>query len=300
MDPIISVLYNPSSSGISDNNVSDLLIAIKKHGFQAKAISLHEPPRKILQKNETLLVVGGDGTLNTVINTLLREEGEPLPHLAVLPAGTANDFSVHLGDEKSYTLEQLLDSIAAKKSFKTDVGCVNGHYFVNVAGAGLLTDVAHSTSGNLKKKLGMLAYYLQAARNLPVYKPFSLELISGSYQQKMEVYLFLVLNSKTAGGLRHLAPKASLSDGKLDILVVKKSGSIPALATLFLKLLEGTHLDDPRTLYFQADKLEARGPHNLETVIDGEQGPPFPLSFSILPGKLHFYYVNPPMHGQEA
>ncbi len=289
----IAVLYNPASSGTSEDNIADLLKAIRKYGFHAEAFSLQQSPNDSLWQKETLLIVGGDGTLNTVVNTLLRKEHKTLPSLAVLPAGTANDFSAHLGEEKAYTLKQLLDSIAAQKTVKTDVGCVNGQFFLNVAGAGLLTDVSHSTSGNLKKKLGMLAYYLQAARNLPAYRSFSLELTTTTFQEKMEVYLFLVLNSKTAGGLRHLAPKASLSDGKLDILVVKKSGSIPGLATLFLKLLEGTHLHDPRTLYFQADKLEAGAPDTLETVIDGEQGPSFPLSFSLLPGKLHFYYVRP-------
>lgn len=270
---------------------------IRSFGFSVEALPLQPSPGQydsgfLQQDVAALIVAGGDGSLNLAVNNLLATAAEAdLPPIGILPWGTANDFACQLGGGQRYTLEQLLGSISCHKMLPADVGRVNGSHFVNVAGGGLLVDIAHNTSVALKKRLGMPAYYLEGARKLPAYRPFPLRLKTESLEVEMEAYLFLVLNSKTAGGFRQLAPLASINDGKLDLVVIKKTTNMTGLFTVIVKILEGRHLEDPHIFYLQAEKLELQGPAELETDIDGEKGPPFPLSFCVLPRRLQFFYI---------
>lgn len=301
--PEIVFIYNPvflnKHPGI---RLTDVLEKIRRFGFSVEAFPIQQgeawkdDPGFLLQDAAALVVAGGDGSLNMAVNALLASSNEgalqPMPPIGIIPWGTANDFAGYLGGGQAYTLEQLLQSIAGRKLLPVDVGQVNGSYFMNVAGGGLLVDIAHKTSVTLKKKMGMLAYYLEGARKFPLYRPFPLYLKTGSFEEEMEVYLFLVLNSKTAGGFRQIAPHASINDGKLDIVIIKKTSPIPGLLNIFAKALEGKHLHDPYILYLQADQLELHGPAALETDIDGEKGPSFPLSFRVLRRRLQFYYID--------
>jgi len=260
-------------------------------GLRVEMVPCSEPPLQealssFHRNTQAIVVAGGDGSLNWVVNTLLSLEVSH-PPLAVLPWGTANDFSSNIL-KSPFSIDKLLGAIGEGRTRRIDVGCINDRFFINVAGAGLLVDVAHNTSSSLKQSIGMLAYYLEGALHLPNYKPFSLSMKHGRKWDEMEADLFLVLNGKTAGGLRNLAPDAELDDGKLDILIVKNSG-IPGLASLLPRLLSGQHTTDSRILYFQEKTISFHAPPWVETDLDGEPGPPFPLHFSILPGRLEFF-----------
>lgn len=222
-----------------------------------------------------------------MVNHLIKGGHEhSCPPLAVLPWGTSNDFADQLAGGV-LIVERLFRAISRGKTLSVDVGCLNGSYFINVAGCGLMVDVAHKTKDTLKQKLGMLAYYLEGARSFPNYKPFTLHLEKEGIKEEVEVYLFLVLNSKGAGGFYHLAPKASFCDGKLDVLLLKNTG-FHALITLLPRLLKGLHGADSRIIYFQAESFKVEGPPELEIDLDGEPGPAFPLFFQTLPRKLKF------------
>ncbi|MDO9535998.1 MAG: diacylglycerol kinase family lipid kinase [Bacillota bacterium] len=233
------------------------------------------------------MVAGGDGSLNWVANTIIKQKLST-PPLAVLPWGTSNDFSYQLVGK--FSMEKMLHALKEGKTRSVDVGCLNNSFFLNVAGAGLLVDVAHKTSSDLKQRLGMLAYYIEGARNLPAYKPFTMNIKKEGKREEIEVFLFLILNSKGAGGLYNLAPHALPDDGKFDILIIKNTG-LPGLITLLPQLLKGTHISNPRINYFQAERFEIEGPSELDTDIDGESGPPLPLSFRVLPRRLQFIVV---------
>jgi len=287
----LKLIYNPPAGrSFGGRNLHSVIKTAALEGFRIEVIPLKkEVMEKALAENSpgtaAIIVAGGDGSLNWVVNTIIKLEKEQ-PPLAVLPWGTSNDFFLQVV-EGQFSVKRLFNSIKSGRTASVDVGCVNDRYFINVAGSGLLVDVAHKTSSNLKQRLGMLAYYLEGAKNLPAYKPFPLYLKRNGKQEKIEVFLFLVMNGKGAGGLRNLAPMASLDDGKLDIVLIK-SKWVTGLISLSWKLGRGQHIDDPRVEYFQAESIEIGGPEDLDTDIDGEPGPPFPLSFSVLPRRLQF------------
>ena len=287
----LKLVFNPSAGeGQSGKNLNAFFMKAAKSGFRVEMVPFKETILENAlcacpQDTRAIVVAGGDGSLNGVVNVLLRQK-PPFPPLAILPWGTANDFFGNV-QESAFSLEKLFDAVIQGKTRQVDVGCLNDKYFINVAGAGLLVDVAHNTSSSLKQSIGMLAYYLEGALNLPAYKPFRLTLEKDNLTEEIDTDLFLVLNGKTAGGVRNLAPKAVMNDGKLDVIIIKKAG-IPGLMSLIPRLIAGQHLTDPRVIYFQTEQLVLHAPSWVETDIDGESGPPFPLYFSVLHKKLDF------------
>ena len=112
---------------------------------------------------EYILIAGGDGTIDTVVNAM-KKRGIEIP-IGIIPVGTANDFAKHLGmpQDAGACVEQILDSYAVG----VDLGKVNDNYFVNVLSTGLFTDVSQKTDTNLKNTIGKLAYYLKGLEELP-------------------------------------------------------------------------------------------------------------------------------------
>jgi len=285
----LKLLYNPL---LPHDAVAKFVHSAEEEGFRVGATPLKQG---VLQKalqvyprdTSAIVVAGGDGSLNWVANSIIKQE-QLTPPLAVLPLGTSNDFSRQLVGK--FSMEKMLHALKQGKTRSVDVGCLNNSFFLNVAGGGLLVDVAHKTSPDLKLRLGMLAYYIEGARSFPTYKPFTLNIQIEGKQEEIEAVLFLILNSTGAGGLYNLAPHALLDDGKFDILVVKNTG-LPGLITLLPQLLKGTHINSPQISYFQAERLEIEGPSDLDTDTDGEIGPPLPLSLRVLPRRLEFIVV---------
>jgi diacylglycerol kinase (ATP) len=230
---------------------------------------------------EYVLAAGGDGTFHRVVNCLLKHDSPP--PLGLIPAGTANDFAVNLGLPDLETTLKVLDF---KQTVAVDVGRIGGSCFINVASAGLLTDISYKMDQRLKNTLGRLAYYLKGVAELPNFKSVPVEvkrrdreIFSG------EVLLFLILNGKGAGNFRSVAPRASLNDGLLDCIFFKKSPVIDFLNLVF-KVAAGKHLDDPNILYVQLDSMSVHSPEKIGTDLDGEEGPPLPWQVDVLPRKL--------------
>ncbi len=298
----LKFIFHPQvSSPFSGNKkIEDFIIKAARYGYRVETIPLKEKGlekslESLFPETAAIVVAGGDGSLNWVVNTLLKKN-EHHPPVGILPWGTSNDFAEVLSGRVDYSPDDLLSAIKNGQLQKVDLGCVNGErYFLNVAGAGLLVDVAHKTSSTFKQRMGMLAYYLEGARSFPAYKPFNLRIrFPGGREKKAEVYLFLVLNGRGAGGFRCLAPNASLDDGLMDLLIFKNLGGIPGLLPLFPRIMKGLHLDDPRVEYYQGKEFSIDGPLGLDTDIDGETGPPFPLSIIVHPKKMQFFSPGRP------
>lgn len=227
---------------------------------------------------DAVLAAGGDGTIHQVINILQREKIE-LP-LGIIPAGTANDLAFHLG--MSPNIEKSCEMLLHSSVGTMDLGKVNDIYFVNVASAGLLTDVAYNTSLKFKQIAGKLAYYLKGLEKIPLLRsvPMRFEWEGGVIEE--EVLLFLILNGSAAGGFTTLAPNTRIEDGKLDVLIFK-SCAFTELVNLFIMLLRGEHLKSDKLRYFQTEKFfKIECAAGVPTDLDGEPGPQFPLEIKVV------------------
>ncbi|MCL1884054.1 MAG: YegS/Rv2252/BmrU family lipid kinase [Defluviitaleaceae bacterium] len=239
-----------------------------------------------LEDNEMLVIAGGDGTINMVINTMKRfEKNSPL---GIIPAGTANDFAAFLDMPKEP--RAAAEIIAKGRVVSADLGCANGQYFVNVCGGGLFINVSHSMSNdNLAKSIfGKLAYYIKGLGQLPNITPLRLKITTQSATYEEDFALFLVLNTEGCGGFNKISPGASVRDGLLDF-VAFRSMAMKDIAGIFLKIIAGEHLDDPRVLFSHETSVEIEylGTDRIDTDVDGEPGPKMPLKITCEKGALN-------------
>lgn len=254
---------------ISKNcSIDDAFLDIKEGGYQY------------------ILVAGGDGTVDSVVNTMARL-GISLP-IAILPVGTANDFSKFLGIPTD--VEQACKQIVNSQVTTVDLGKINDKYFVNVASTGFFTDVSQKTDNNLKNSIGKLAYYLKGLEELPNFRPLKVKVESKEVSFEGNMYLMLVFNGKTAGNF-NLATKASVEDGKLDVIIFKATKFYEVIP-LLIKVFRGEHLDSENVIYFETEELFVECNEEIVTDIDGEKGPDFPLNIKCIKGGLKILGVK--------
>lgn len=235
---------------------------------------------------EYILLAGGDGTVDSVVNTMKRRNID-LP-VGILPLGTANDFAKFLGLPAS--ISKCTDQILASTPKEIDLGMVNDKYFVNVLSTGLFTDVSQKTDVNLKNTIGKLAYYLKGIEQIPNFRKLKMKISTENGEKELDMYLMLVFNGKTAGNFK-LATEAKMDDGLLDIIVFK-AVSVPELIPLFIRVLRGEVINNHRVEYFQTDKIIIESDEHIVTDIDGEKGPDFPLEVKCVKGGLKVLGIN--------
>ena len=145
-----------------------------------------------------ILVAGGDGTVNYVVNMLKRRNLD-LP-VAVLPTGTANDFANTLGVPSD--IEKACRRILGGEIRRVDLGRANDEYFVNVFSCGLFTDVSQKTPTILKNTFGKLAYYFGGLGELPNFRKMHISIESDGGNYEGPSLIFFVFNGRTAGQMR--------------------------------------------------------------------------------------------------
>lgn len=230
---------------------------------------------------EHLLVAGGDGTVNRLVN-YLREHNLTLP-LALLPMGTANDFAHLIG--MSDNLDEACQSILKGQVRNIDLGRVNGTYFVNVLSCGLFTDVSQKTPTALKNTLGKLAYYVSSLGELPSFRKMNITVTSDEVTFRGSCLLLLVFNGRTAGNLK-LARHSSAEDGVFDVLIIRGENIVESLKNVFHFLVKRKEAAYPSDIvYFQTRRLHIENDQPTSDV-DGERGPDFPLDIECLAGGL--------------
>lgn len=242
-----------------------------------------------------VVAVGGDGTLNEVTNGLvLSESNTPL---AIISAGTVNDFATYMKlPQTPVAFCKMLKNFQTKK---VDIGKVNNEYFINVLAAGMLTDIAYKVPKDKKAVLGKMAYYLEGVKEFP--KQFSqnmtLTFQSKEYNNTLDIMVFLVTNSKSVGGFADAAPLASVSDGYLDVLILKKMSLLLDAPDLLFKWSQGDHPKHPAIEYFQTKHLTVlptKKTAELAIDYDGEileEG--LPVDISIIPEALTLIIDRP-------
>ncbi len=232
-----------------------------------------------------LIVVGGDGTVNEIVNGLA--DGSHATPLAIYPAGTVNDFASALKLPRDVT--DFCDMIKQMKTRSVDVGRAGSHHFLNVAAGGMLTDVAYKVPSEAKTVLGKLAYLISGAIDLQSqrFKPVRIQMVSKERTVNEDILLFVVSNSKSVGGFRYLAPKASVSDGLLDVLVIHKQ-NVFELMPVLMQMMNGDHITNNRITYFQTSHIEiiCEESCKIPLDLDGEQGSNLPVTIDVNPKSL--------------
>lgn len=227
------------------------------------------------QKFDLIVAVGGDGTINEIINGIAKEEYRP--KVGIIPAGTTNDFARALNIPRN--LLKATDIIVADKSMHIDIGQVNDQYFMNIAAGGELTELTYEVPSKLKTVLGQLAYYVKGMEMLPFVKPTHTRIEYDGEVIDEEIMLFLISNTNSVGGFEKLAPDAKINDGYFDLLILRKT-NMAEFIRIASQVLRGAHLNDPNIIYTQAKDIKVMPSDRMQLNIDGEYG-------GLLPGEFH-------------
>ncbi len=284
------LIYNIKAGSVkTTRRLNKIRRLIENEGFEVKDTALDKVTaiKPLISECDAILIVGGDGSINVVVDHLLREEIENPPPLAVLPGGTANDIYHQI--YKGCKIKDILAAIKKGNITRLDIGQANNRYFVNIAAAGMFSDIAYLTPGTVKRLLGTPAYYIHALIKVMTYRPFKLNIKTGSKNLEEEVLLFLVLNGSQAAGLFIIAPDAALNDGKLHLLALKKNMNISQVVKLVYRVLRGITPDQQGVIYLTAKNMSMQFPESHVLVIDGEKGPLPPVKIKLLPARLPFF-----------
>lgn len=286
------MICNPSSGGgdYSTNEVRDALDGFDLEWLTTeKAGDAREAARE--WREGLLLVVGGDGTINEVVNGLGLAGFPQDVTLGLLPTGTGNDLAATLGIPEDHTgaVETLREMrVRTLDAARVDSAGVGERYFANVATGGIGAEISGVTNEDQKSRWGKLAYLrtsLETAREFDV-QEFSL-MLDGE-ERLVRAVNVAVANCRYAGGGWLAAPAANPEDGLLDIVVIEDIGIDQVLSLAPAALARSDYLDREGIFHARAREISVGSrPGGLQFTADGEVIGDEPASFSVLPGSLN-------------
>lgn len=210
---------------------------------------------------DVVVVSGGDGTLNGVIDGML-SGGHKTP-IGYIPAGSTNDFAHSVGLPKS--INECVDTIINGTARPIDIGCFNGRYFSYVASFGAFTSTTYSVPQNIKNIFGHSAYVMAGVKELANIKPIHarITLEKGTSEEEThegDYVLGAVSNSKSIGGILNLEKlDVDMNDGIMEVLMIKMPKDIIELNDIAISTLGGT---------FKSHQIEKYSAHSLTVEIN--------------------------------
>ena len=236
-----------------------------------------------IQANVKILIIGGgDGSINEMVNALAKVPRKERPKLAILPLGTANDFAKSCGIPLE-SLEALRFAIS-NKSISIDIARANERHFVNIATAGFGAQVTAETPIELKNLLGGGAYALMGLLRVIDFLPFKGKIKTENFEMQQSGIIGAVCNGRQAGGGQILAPRAILNDGLLDVMIIKE---LPlANITQLIYEIQNPSIYSEYIHYFQTPWLETYSDDIRPINLDGEPFSSQSIRFEIVPNAI--------------
>lgn len=213
----------------------------------------------------TIAVVGGDGTVSRVANTIVQSRSEC--RLCVVPVGTGNDFAKTLGVDK-YEPEQIAELVVRGSESRIDVGYADGHYFLNSCGFGFDASVLEA-SNQVRFLKGDAVYIYAALRQLFGYRGVDVSVSGVSGIRRGSMLMVTVSNGRWLGGAFRIAPHATVLDGKLDVCFISDSNVVQRIK-LFIGAMGGRHLGMPSVTSATVSQLTLGFNSNPFMEMDGE------------------------------
>ena len=229
---------------------------------------------------ESVIVLGGDGTINEAAQGLVGTQTA----LGIIPRGSGNGLAREIG--MFLPLEEALVKLQRATAHPCDVGLANNELFLNVAGLGIEAAIAwqfmeHGQTG----KRGKAPYFKLGAKTFFTYKPNTLRVTVNGHTQEMAPLSLVFANGRQYGSNFKIAPQASLSDGKLDMVEIKNAKCKLAAAVPFFFTDKKPPFGVTVTTQMESAVVESE--HEILYHIDGEpRKTDHRLEITLKPGAL--------------
>lgn len=256
-------------------------IIIKKSNFKKHAIELTK--ESINEQADIIVACGGDGTINEVASCLVNTA---IP-LGIIPIGSGNGLASNLKIPKN--IKKAIQKIKANNQIKIDVGVFNNHFFFSNCGVGFDASVVKNYENSESR---MLSSYM-----FSTFKSFrdinyddSLEVVVNENSFMLKPFMIFTSNSNQMGYNFSLTPKASLTDGLLDVLVISKMSRLKLCLLGILILFRKQYLlNEVQSIKTKSLNISSKTKQSFEAQIDGELRliNNNSISISLLPKKLN-------------
>jgi YegS/Rv2252/BmrU family lipid kinase len=267
-------------------SVQFIITQRKKHAI--------ELARQATEKGcDYMVAVGGDGTLNEVINGMLQSNltAREYPTIGLLPLGSANDFARTASISNS--IEELIELIKSNTSKKIDLGKITlqqtmeTRYFINIAGVGLGAEVAQ----NLEQSSSVLGsgfnYFKQIIKGFLSYVKKEVSCTSKTWQWKGKLLQMTVANGRYFGNAICIAPDAKITDGLFQVSIFGDL-SIWDYLKNYGNLKKGVKIKLPQVCYHESREVSLQSKDSCSIEADGEYVRLAPAVIKVLPNAISF------------
>jgi YegS/Rv2252/BmrU family lipid kinase len=290
------LLVNPASgNGSTGKRWPKLEARAAELGLEGEVVMSERPGQLIelardaaVEPGTLLVVVGGDGTLNEVVNGA----GESGAEIAILPAGTGQDFGRTYGiptafdDAVRTALGGQTRSVdLGRVTFRAPDGAEGSRLFANVGSAGMSGAVARRANGMSKALGGRITFFTALTREFVAWKNNETTVTFDSGERRALLHDVIVANGRWHGGGMKLAPDAEPDDGLFDVVLIGDVTKLDFLTTA-PKLYSGRHVTHPRVEVVRSATVAVDAAAPLLLEVEGEPVGTTPARFEVLPGAL--------------
>ncbi|MEF3274717.1 MAG: diacylglycerol kinase family lipid kinase [Chloroflexus sp.] len=280
-----TVILNPAAGrGLAGRRRGAIEAELRKHDIAYELVTTHarggatELAIQALNRGASRLVaVGGDGTINEVVNGLIDSRRARNVPLGIIPLGTGSDFVKSLPGVRPGDIVGAVQRLVANQTTPIDVGRIRveasrltlTRCFINGLGMGLDAAVAVE-SLKIKHLRGFAVYLISVFKALATYRPGPMTVRFDGQRVSRQLFFASVGNGRCQGGGFWITPDAKLDDGLLDLCIVDTMPIPRALRKIPL-LIRGTHTNEPEVTMARARRIEVSCPTpTIPVATDGE------------------------------
>jgi len=289
------IVNSVAGRGKTGRILSDLVTSLNNLGFNYE-IEITKAPRhatelagEYIKKGfRKIIAVGGDGTINEVVNGIVRSKKSEVVQFGIIPVGGGNDFAknFHMGSSIEKNLKILLQGYTRS----IDVGRIEDNYFINALGLGFDAEVAEY-SNKIRFLNGLPRYMLAILKTLAKLKPRKIRIELDDEKINLSILLISIGNGFSTGGGFLITPHAKVDNGYFDICIIK-SLRIFRLLKLLPTVIKGEHLKYPEVQIKHTKKIKIKTEFPIPIYCDGELPKlkkPLDFTIDILPGKIKMF-----------
>jgi len=224
-----------------------------------------------------VIAVGGDGLLHLVLQKITPAQ---VP-LAVIPAGTGNDFVRTLGWSPD-DVDAILQTVLSKNPQSVDLGLVDGEWFAAILSTGF-DSIVNEKANTMSWPKGPMKYNVAIAIELPRFAPRHYEIVLDDRTISTQAMLIAVANGRSYGGGMLVCPHADIADGYFDVMVLHPVSKLEFIK-VFPRVFKGTHITHPAVEIVRSKSVKISS--DAVAYADGERIGQLPVSAQCISGAL--------------